>query len=719
MRILLALALALALTLSACAPDAPAPEPLPEEPAATGPRSPDLDGRDVVLITIDTLRADALGFLGNEEVQTPTLDRLAAGGVVFTNAHAHNVVTLPSHANLLTGLYPYQHGVRDNTGFRLPPDVPTLASSLKDAGYTTAACVAAYPLDSRFGLDRGFDLYDDRTGRDTNPGDFHLAERSGDEVVACGKAWWDANADRQRFLWLHLFEPHAPYQPPPPFDRQFADAPYLGEVAAVDAYLAPLLEPWLDAEQAAPLVVLTSDHGEALGEHGEATHGLFAYEATLRVPLVLWAAGAPGAGLPAGLDAHPAGHVDVLPTVLTLLGLTVPPDLPGRSLVAPSDPAVLESRDLYFEALTANLNHGWAPLRGSLRDGSKLIELPLPELYDLASDPGETVNRVDEERRRYHEQRDRLPAESVWPPARETGADAEERARLASLGYMTADAATKDVYTAADDPKTLVHLEQKMQRVVALYRTGEARAAAKLAQDVIDERPSMPMAWSLLAQALLEAGDPRAALDVMAEAQHRGVATASLRRQAALTLVDLGRAEEAVDVLRQLLTVTDSGAIDVASSDPATLTALGIALSASGQQDAAASVLEQSLALDPGSPKTLESLGMVDLRRQRLDTARGYLEEALDLNDALPESWNMLAVARFQSGDGPGALQAWERCLQLRPNNWDVLFNLGLVAPNLGRPDLARQALERFVEGAPERYAADVETARGILAQLP
>ncbi|MGZ5475799.1 MAG: sulfatase, partial [Thermoanaerobaculia bacterium] len=241
---------------------------------------------DVILITIDTLRADALGFAGNTRLRTPFLDNLAARGIVFTNAHAHNVVTLPSHANILTGLYPYQHGIRDNAGFRLDARHPTLGAMMKPPGYTTAAFVSAFPLDSRFGLNAGFDVYDDRYREASDPLDFVVQERPAAETLAAAQKWYDSAAGKKKFLWIHLFDPHAPYDPPSPWREQYRDAPYLGEVAYVDDQLGRFLTPILESHPNT-LVVITGDHGEALGDHGELTHGLFAYESTLKIPLII------------------------------------------------------------------------------------------------------------------------------------------------------------------------------------------------------------------------------------------------------------------------------------------------------------------------------------------------------------------------------------------------------------------------------------------------
>ena len=283
----------------------------------------------MLLVTVDTLRWDALGFAraggSQKTAATPVLDRLAARGVVFEQARAHNVYTLPSHANILTGRLPFGHGVRDNAGFVLPPAVPTAATILRASGFATAAVVGAFPLDARYGLGSGFDHYDDSYPEGEGAA-FALPERRGREVVERGLAWWRSHSSQRRFLWLHLFDPHAPYAPEPPWSQQYAAAPYLGEVAAVDAYLGPLIEEVAPAGSAT-LVVFTADHGEALGDHGEQSHGLFAYDSTLRVPLVL-----AGPGIAAARTGWPARHVDLLPTLLDAVGAPAPAALDGRSL---------------------------------------------------------------------------------------------------------------------------------------------------------------------------------------------------------------------------------------------------------------------------------------------------------------------------------------------------------------------------------------------------
>ena len=347
-----------------------------------------LRGANVLLITIDTLRQDRVGAYGNRNGLTPTIDRLAAGGIRYAHAFSPVPLTLPAHASILTGLLPRRHGIHSNTRFRLDEHVPTLASMLKRAGYRTGAFVGAFVLDGRFGLNRGFDEYDDRLPRGERAS-FHFAERRAAEVVTAAGNWIlsssAAAAGTPWFAWVHLFDPHAPYDAP--VEYRTGRSPYDAEVAYTDAMLGQFLTR-LDAMHALTptLIVLTADHGESLGDHGEMTHGLFAYDSTLAVPLIV---NAPSIA-PAVIDA-PVSHPDLTPTILDLLGLAPPGSVDGQSLVRSPAP----DRPLYFEALDASLTRGWAPLRGIIQGGWKYIDLPDAELYDLRTDPGEQHNRVD------------------------------------------------------------------------------------------------------------------------------------------------------------------------------------------------------------------------------------------------------------------------------------------------------------------------------------
>jgi arylsulfatase A-like enzyme/Tfp pilus assembly protein PilF len=660
---------------------------------------------DIILVTIDTLRADALGFAGNANVKTPFLDRMAAEGIVFANAHAHNVVTLPSHANILTGLYPYQHGVRENAGFKLDAKHETLATMLRRAGYATGAFVGALPLDARYGLNQGFDVYDDNYGKGAASLDFVIQERPASAVLDSAMHWWQENEGKKRFLWVHLYDPHAPYRPPAPFD---AGDPYLGEVAAVDDALGKALDPILGTNRSV-LLVVTADHGEGRGDHGELTHGLFAYEATLKVPLIVRPSPRPSPA-DAGEGGRRPGegrverqfvqHVDIAPTLLEAAGVEKPKSLPGLSLLGP-----LAARDTYFEALSASINRGWAPLTGIIHNGSKYIDLPIAELYDLARDPGEKTNLRAERRREVE------VARRLLPPIGELSrsVSAEEAAQLRSLGYLGGAGSTKKSFTAADDPKNLVDLDNKMHDVIAAYEAHDLPRASKLAKEVVAARPDMAAGRELLAFILQQQERVGDAIENLRAAMKSGQETEGIRVQLGLLLTETGKLDEAVEVLAPLAKGTN----------PDALNAYGIALADQGKLDEAVVLFQRVLQLDPNNAPALQNLGIVALRRDDVGGAQANLARALALNPRLPLALNTMGVVYARQNDFAHAVEMWNRAVEVDPRQYDALFNVGLVEARAGHVAEARAALQRFVETAPkERYARDIDTARQALAAL-
>lgn len=651
---------------------------------------------DIILVTIDTWRADAAGFAGNARVKTPFLDSLAARGVVFTNAHAHNVVTLPSHANILTGLNPYQHGVRENAGFVLAQQQVTVAERLRELGYTTGAFVAAYPLDARFGLNQGFDVYDDNYGKGRASLDFTIQERPADAVLAAASRWWSAGEGRRRFMWIHLYDPHAPYKPTGAFAETYRNAPYLGEVAAVDAALQQHLAPLLRDDVT---TIITSDHGEALGDHGELTHGLFAYEATLKVPLLVVAP-----GLAARRDAAAVAHVDIVPTILERAGAPKVPSLPGQSLLGP-----LAARETYFESLSAYLNRGWAPLTGIIREDLKYIDLPVAELYHLPSDPAEKKNVFAERRREATRARQSLAAVSVLPDD-ERKIPADEIARLRSLGYIAGSPASRGAITAADDPKNLVHIDANLHRVVDLYQHGRGAEAVQLARSVVAEQPHMAAGRELLAFVLQQTDQIPAAIAVLESLIADGHATEANKVQLALLLTDSGRASDAAALL-------SSGA--AAGTNPEVLNGYGVALADQGKLEEAVRQFRRVLEMDANNAPAMQNIGIAALRANDLGAAQQHLDAALALNPRLPLALNSLGVVRARRNDFEGAVEAWQRAVELDPRQYDALFNIGLVTFRTGRRNEARQALEQFVRTAPRsRYASDIAQAKQALRAI-
>jgi arylsulfatase A-like enzyme/Tfp pilus assembly protein PilF len=739
------------------------------------PRAP------VVLISIDTLRSDHLPAYGYRGVETPAIDALASDAVLFERAWSHCPLTLPSHLTVLTGQLPGHHGVRDNVGYPFDPDRhPFLPRVFKAAGYATGGAVSSFVLRAETGIGRGFDAYDSALhgGADDR---LDTIQRPGTATVAAALAWLRPRAARPFFLFVHLYEPHVPYRPPEPFASRYAGRPYDGEIATADAAVGGLLSELKRLgvyDQA--VVALMSDHGEGLGEHGENQHGVFLYRSTLQVPLLVKL---PGGRLGGRRVAAPARLADLFPTLVELAGLAVPAGVDGSSLVplfpGAAPRAGAAAREAYSETYYGRLHFGWSELT-SLVGGPggrfHYIEAPEPELYDLAADPGETRNVLAAERRAYAQLKsDMAPYRTeLAPPA---PADAETAAKLASLGYLGGGSA--HAKGPLPDPKSQRPAMQRIEDALDRMSSGRYDQAVPILERAVAESPGMGDAWQLLARsytkvgrngeaadayeramklagggpeialsaaaALLAAGrldaarqhaeialreSPQGAYDVLvrvAIARHdeagavalmrravaAGAASPALRSRLGVHLEDAGEPAEAIAVLAPLAQPADAPALN----------ALGLALSDRGRHEEAMAVLARAVAKDPRDALGYQGLGIVSLRMERPLPAADYLRRALAIDPRLASSWNTLGVALYQiegQRAGPAnALAAWQKAVALDPQQYDALFNIGLVAATAGRREEARRALRRFVATAPPaRFGADLAKARGILTEL-
>ncbi len=492
----------------------------------------------VLLITLDTTRADAVGFAGSADARTPVLDRLAALGVHYESAVAPAPLTLPSHATLLTGLDPPLHGVRSNGAESLGRSVPTMASIFAQAGWTTAAFVASRVLDHRFGLDRGFEIYNDSMVAE-RVGEYGYPERDARAVTDAAIEWLsEREAGSPIFLWVHYYDPHAPYLPPGGDGGTTERAAYLGEVSFVDSQIGRLL-PALPGGLADTIIVVVGDHGEALGDHGEDTHGIFLYRATLEVPLLVVSP-----GLPAGRSI--AGSValrQVAPTILQLAGLRSNDIARLQALPAPEN-APNPATAIYAEATMPEWAYGWAPLRAVLFDGLKYIDAPRPELYDVEADPAESHDLSDqrpEDTRRLAAMLAGLPAgrdDHRSTPAPEI--DAQTRAALHTLGYAGGTTANDGL-----DPKDGIGLLRELETATRVLRAGDAAAAVQSLGGLAKRNPANARLQTRYGEALLASGEGERALAAYKQAVELVPRSEFARQNLGDALAELGKIDAA------------------------------------------------------------------------------------------------------------------------------------------------------------------------------
>jgi choline-sulfatase len=601
--------------------------------SSSAPPAPATQARHLVLITIDTLRADRVGAYGYARARTPRIDALASRGARFDHAYSTAPITLTSHASLMTGRYPPGHGARHN-GVTVDPRVPTLATALATAGFSTGAFVGAFPLDHRFGLNKGFGTYGDHMPRSD---DGRLAnERPGRDVAGEAVAWLEAHRNDRRFLWVHFFEPHAPYGDPRS-GRSVADR-YDDDVAEADVQVGKIVDA-LGADASSSLIVVASDHGEAFGEHGEVSHSLFVYDTTLRVPLIM-----AGPSIPTRTIAGPVSLIDVVPTVLKLLNVKEL-DADGIDLTPAMNGGTVPDRSLYAESFAPLLDFGWAPLRSIRSQGVKYIDAPKPELYDVVRDPGETRDVSGSDAARVATLREQVQRYAP-AAANSVNADPEALARLQALGYVAGggpgssarpfDAAQGRPFDGAQgrpfdgaqgrpDPKDRRALAADLARIASGELNGPALEATL--RQILKNDPRNPQANLRLGYVLLESNRCPAAVLHFTAAIAAHVPTADAHLGLAQCQVAEQRYKEAQTTLLQ----SDS----VERGNPAVLANLGIVLSAMGRHSEAIAPLQAALVIDPDFHEARFNLARVFARQAKWEDAA---REAKILLARLPKS---------------------------------------------------------------------------------
>jgi arylsulfatase A-like enzyme/Flp pilus assembly protein TadD len=669
----------LLLGLAGCARETPAP--------ATA--------RNLVLVTIDTLRADRLGCYGGS-VATPNLDRIAAQGAMAPHASVAVPLTRPSHATILTGLLPAAHGLRDNVSPPLAASVPTLAEVLKRAGFRTAGFVSSVVLSAQSGLARGFDTYSDRFELGQDDARFlNSIQRRGDVPTAEAIRWLESQPDGRRFAWLHLYDPHDPYEPPEPWASRYPDHPYDGEVAFADD-LVGRLDTALQrlGLQNDTLLVVTSDHGEGLGEHGETVHGFFVYETTLHVPLLLRGPGIrPGTRL--GVVAR---SVDLFPTVLELLGVEGPTKGAGRSLAAPlrGGPSPGEA-PAYAESLLPLLHYGWSDLR-ALREGRfKYIQAPRPELYDLDTDPGELTNLLEREPARAEAFRAELgralQAEKAAVAAGGASVDADLLEKLGALGYLGAGSLPDSARTGAD-PKDRIGefkvLNRLMREGLLKLRAGDYTGSVERLSELLRHGVDSFEAHYYLARALTGLKRHGEAAAHYAKAGERLPAFAA-------THLGLADSRIAQGDLPGALTALERGRTSC-PKDPRLAERQAQVLRKLGRLPESIAAYQVALALAPRDGLLRVQLGEAFRDQGDLAGAGRLIREGIDLDPSQASFHNALGMVLGAAGDLPGAEKAFRAALERDPRDPQYAYNLGLALLRQGRRAQAAPLFRRTLE---------------------
>jgi choline-sulfatase len=629
---------------------------------------------NVILVTIDTLRADRLGCYGYRPIETPNLDRLAQKGAVFENAVAQAPLTAPSHASMMTGLYPTKHKVRDTGGFVLPSSFPTIATILQQEGWDTAAFVGAAVLKRRFGLNRGFDVYDDEMpAADPSQPSGEAAQRRAGDVVDRATRWLDGQSGKPFLLWVHVYDPHLPYDPPSPFREKYAGRPYDGEVAYTDQQLGRLFD--AIAKKAPPektIIAVLSDHGEGLSEHGEYAHGVFLYDTTLRIPLIL-----AGPGVPAGVRVkQQARTIDLLPTLLDLLGGKASTEVQGVSL-SPAIKGKEVAGSSYIETLFPKLNMGWAELRGIRTNRWKYIRAPRPELYDLIQDPSESTNIAGDRPAEVKDLETQLSAmegsgasEKIQP----TAEDQRTVQQLRSLGYLGGASGQKVALEGKGaDPKDRKEIVKLL--FLGIYSELPIPRRIAMLRQAVSQDPTNPTLYANLGDLYAQAARPREAMELYRGAIEKGVRSAWLFSRLGQLYLRQGKRAESIPLF------------------------------------------ETAAQLNPSDYESLQNLAVAYRESGRIADAERTLNSIAASGEPYAPAYNELGMVWYQKGDLDKARGYFEKAAQLDPT---YQLNLGRLYKTLGDKGRARASFEAFLaaRGASPEYARMIPDVRRELASV-
>ncbi|MBI2837876.1 MAG: sulfatase-like hydrolase/transferase [Acidobacteria bacterium] len=627
----------------------------------------------LILISIDTLRADHLPAYGYTQVETPAIDQFSKEAVVFERCYSHCPQTLPSHSSILTGLLPFEHGVRDNIGFFIKDGQATLASVLQREGFTTGGFVSSYVLRTETKVGLGFDSYDAEMTREKAEVSFGELQRKGELTIEAARTWLGTQQPGKRFfLFLHLYEPHTPYQPPEPYASRYAGRPYDGEIAHVDALVGSFLQTLKDRGlYQRALIIITSDHGEGLGDHGEGEHGVFLYNEDIHVPLMI--------RYPEGIRAGekvetPVQHVDLLPTVLDFYGLTPLASSQGRSILL--SPLKIPERAIYSESLYPLYHFGWSELYSLTDSRHKFIKSPREELYDLGADPGEKSNIATSSPTiagQYRYQVDQTIANrTVESPAEMSPEDME---RLQALGYIGVASSQVSSQQQKPDPKDKIHLIEKYRRGLHLHRQGDEAGAAAVFREIILESPDM----------------------------------ADVLEQLGRSLARLKRVDEAAPVLRRVAELRWDNAF--------TLIGVSRIFWKLKMHPDALKCVDHALSLNPTIARGFELKGQILFSANDITGALTAFDRALALDGTLPMPYYIEGIVALQRGKADEALRLFRRAeSELAKKEKHLVlpalhYNIGFLLERKGLRGDAQSEYRMELTGMPSTYQARIRLA--------
>jgi arylsulfatase A-like enzyme/tetratricopeptide (TPR) repeat protein len=689
---------------------------------------------NVLVITLDTIRADRLGAYGNPQIRTDFVDGLADQGVLFDRCIAPTPLTLPSHASLFTGTYPVFHGVRDNSNYVVPAELTTMAELLSEEGYRTGGFVGAFVLSTRWGLDQGFETYTEpESGYDPSLMSFAQIHRSADAVVDDAIAWFRRESEQPWFAWVHLYDPHLPYEPPPDFVREYPDDPYMGEVAFADAQLSRLhgflQTAGLDSNT---IVVFAGDHGEGLGDHGEFDHGLLIYQTTARVPLIIVHPDSTSRGV---RRDEVVSLVDIMPTIAEALDLPLPESVQGQSLwPLIGGSGVFNEKPVYAETLYPKLHFGWSPLTALQDRQFQLIQSSDPELYDLDRDPAQENNLFETQPDVAERMIRDLGAmvERIGRGAMDASnePDAGTIAKLAALGYVTAGVSPDEGQSIDDlpSPRSMLPIYTLFGKAAAAVSAGDEAEGERMLLEIVEANSSLVDAWFTLGKLYKRQGRLAEAVSAYREAHARRPLDPSLVSKFADALISTGQPAEA----EQLLLAAQAKHPD----NPYIVFAMARVLETTGRFTESENLFRESLTLDPRLATAHVRLAALALRRGDFNAVNAELDAALRLDPGVPDASLIKGQLLESQNRIDEAAQAFRDELSSSPKSIPAAISLSRLEGRRGRTAEQERVLRNAIQANPrspgpyvvlamsflqrgERYAEAVELAELALQQGP